>query len=125
MGLLKKIFGNKHISEAKLLDKEQRAERIVNEYGRAIIEATELNRRKVAEFQESIDENSIKDFVNEKAIWYHLQNKFDIRLLPYDKQTIKEAIELLLKDETDKTKIEQLKIGLMFLNDFVEYSGLE
>ena len=105
--------------------KDKSYEKIVNEYGKALMEATELNKKKVEEFGKKIDSNSLKEFQDKKPIFYHLQNKFDIRLLPYDKNTIKEAIELLLKDETDAKRIEQLRIGLLYLDDFIDFPDLE
>jgi hypothetical protein len=106
-------------------NKIKRAEKIVNEYGRAIMEASELNKRKFAEFEKNIDTKSAKELLGNKASYYQLQNKFDNRLLPYDKQTIKESIELLLNDETDVSRIEQLKIGLLYLDDFIDFSEFE
>ena len=105
--------------------KDKRYEKIVNEYGKALLEATELNRRKLEEFGEKIDRDSLKELQDKKAIFYHLQNKFDIRLLPYDKNTIIEAIELLMQDETDVNRIEQLKIGLLYLDDFIDFSQFD
>lgn len=119
--------------------KYKRSEKIVNEYGKAIMEATELNKRKVEEFRKKTDDNSLydsrKEFQDKSAIFYHLQNKFDIRLLPYDKNTIKEAIEYLIQNdtdvkwleqnETDVIWIEQLKIGLLFLDDFIDFSQFD
>ncbi|MBC8200291.1 MAG: hypothetical protein H8E80_09675 [Desulfobacteraceae bacterium] len=102
--------------------KDKKYEKIVNEYGEALMEATELNRRKVEEYSKNINRDSINELADKKAIFYHLQNKFDIRLLPYDKNTIKEAIESLIQDETDVKKIEQLKVGLSYLDDFIDFS---
>jgi hypothetical protein len=105
--------------------KDKRFEKIVNEYGKALMEATELNRRKVEEYGKNINRDSIKKLADKKAIFYHLQNKFDIRLLPYDKNTIKEAIESLLQDEKDLNRIDQLKIGLLYLDDFIDFSQFD
>ena len=109
--------------------KYKRSEKIVNEYGKAIMEATELNKRKVEEFRKKTDDNSLydskKEFQNKRAIFYHLQNKFDIRLLPYDKNTIKEAVEYLIQNDTDVKWLEQLKIGLLFLDDFIDFSQFD
>ena len=102
--------------------KDKRYEKIVNEYGKALMEATELNKRKVEEFGKKINGDSLKELQDKSAIFYHLQNKFDIRLLPYDKNIIKKAIESLMQDETDVNKIEQLKVVLSYLNDFIDFS---
>ena len=104
--------------------KDKRYQQIVNEYGKALMEGTELNKRKVEEFGKKTDGDSLKELQDKRAIFYHLQNKFDIRLLPYDKKTIKEAIELLMQDETDINRIEQLKAGLLYLDDFIDFSQL-
>ncbi|MBU4185352.1 MAG: hypothetical protein KKI12_01495 [Proteobacteria bacterium] len=128
---LKKHQSNKAEAIQEFMDagldhnKIKKAERIVNEYGQAILEATELNKRKVKEFGEKVDTSSAKALQDKKAIYYHLMNKFDIRLLPYDKNTIKEAIELLLENETDENRIEQLRTGLLYLDDFIDLSDLE
>lgn len=103
--------------------KDKRYEKIVNEYGKVLMEATELNKSKVEEFGKKIDGDSLKELQDKRAIFYHLQNKFDIRLLPYEKNTIKEAIESLMQDETDVNRIEQLKVGLLYLDDFIDFSA--
>lgn len=110
-------------------NKASRAEKIVNDYGQALMKATELNKRKVDEFfskNKNLDLASLKSMQESlqenKAIYYHLQHKFDIRLLPYDKEIIREALEFLLQDETDTSTIEQLKNGLLFLDDFIDFS---
>jgi len=79
----------------------------------------------VEEFGKKIDGDLLKELQDKRAIFYHLQNKFDIRLLPYDKNTIKEAIESLMQDETDVNRIEQLKVGLLYLNDFIDFSQFD
>jgi uncharacterized membrane protein len=89
------------------------------------MEATELNKRKVEEFGKKIDGDSLKELQDKRAIFYHLQNKFDIRLLPYDKNTIKEAIESLMQYETDVNRIEHLKVGLLCLDDFIDFSQFD
>ena len=103
-------------------NKTSKAEKIVNDYGQALMEATELNKRKVDEFSKNLDSASLKTLQEKKGIYYHLQNKFDIRLLPYDKEIIREALEFLLQDETDANRIEQLMIGLLYLDDFIDFS---
>ena len=105
--------------------KNKRYEKIVNEYGKAIMEATELNKRKIEEFGKKNDSNSLKELQENNAIFHHLQNKFDIRLLPYDKNTIREAIEALMQGETAVNKIEQLKVGLLYLDDFINFSQFD
>lgn len=128
---LKKHQSNKAEAIHEFIDagleynKIKKAEKIVNEYGQAIMEATELNKRKVEEFGKKIETSSVKALQDKKAIYYNLMNKFDIQLLPYGKNTIKEAIELLLKDETDANRIEQLRIGLLYLDDFIDFTDLE
>ena len=89
------------------------------------MEATELNKRKVEEFGKKIDGDSLKELQDKRAIFYHLQNKFDIRLLPYDKNTIKEAIESLMQDEPNVNRKEQLKVGLLYLDDFIHFSQFD
>jgi hypothetical protein len=107
--------------------KMNKAQKIVNEFGKAIVEASEFNKRKFEEFLNRIkttsNKASLQEIKDDAAIY--LLNKFDIRLLPYDKNTIKESIELLLKDETDVNKIEQLRVGLILLNDFIDFSNLD
>lgn len=103
-------------------NKASRAEKIVNDYGQALMEASELNIRKVEEFRENLNGETLKSFNEKEAIYYHFQNKFDIRLLPYDKEIIREAIEFLLQDERDTSRVEQLEAGLLFLDDFIDYS---
>lgn len=98
---------------------------IINVYGKAIMVASELNNKIVEEFGKNIDADSRKELWEKKSNFYHLLNKFDIRLLPYDKCTIREAIESLMKDEIDAKNIEQLKIGLIYLDDFIDFSQLD
>lgn len=110
------------IKEGIAYNKTSKAEEIVNDYGRALMEATELNKRKVDEFSKNIDSASLKPLQEKKGIYYHLQNKFDIRLLPNDKEIIREALEFLLQDETNANRIEQLKKALVYLEDFIDFS---
>ena len=110
------------IKDGIAYNKASRAEKIVNDYGQALMEVSELNIRKVEEFRENLNVETLKSFNEKEAIYYHFQNKFDIRLLPYDKEIIREAIEFLLQDETDTSRIEQLEAGLLFLEDFIDYS---
>ena len=110
------------VKEGIAYNKASKAQKIVNDYGHALVEATELNKRKVDEFSKNLDSASLKSLQEKKDIYYHLQNKFDIRLLPYDKEIIREALEFLLQDETDANRIEQLKIGLLYLEDFIDFS---
>jgi hypothetical protein len=100
----------------------KKAEKIVNEYGSAIVKANEINRKKVEEFGKLPTEEKAKSLENKDAYFYALQNKFDINLLPYDKTTIKDSIELLLDDETDPSKKDVLISGLLYLEDFVDFS---
>lgn len=74
------------------------------------------------EFGKIIDGDSAKEYLDKKAIFYRLQGKYDIRLLPYDKNTIKEAIESLIKHEIDENFIEDLQRGLLYLDDFIDFS---
>jgi hypothetical protein len=108
-------------------NKASKVEKIVNDYGKALMEATEINKRKLKEFMEILHTDTLKALkylASEpvESINYPFQNKFDIRLLQYDKEKIREAIELFLQDETDPNRIEQLKAGLLFLDDFIDYS---
>jgi hypothetical protein len=116
-----KLF-QEFIKEGIAYNKLSKAQKIVNDYGNALMEATELRRKNVDEFNKNFDSTSLKSLQDKKDIYYYLQNKFDIRLLPYDKEIIKEAIELLLQDETDVNWIEQLKIGLLYLSDFIDFN---
>lgn len=101
------------------------AENIVNDYGQAIVKATELNKIKVKEFKNNMNTESIKSFKENGAIYYHLQNKFNISFIQHDKDIIKESIEYLLQNETNATAIEQLKTGLSYLNDFIDFNEIE
>lgn len=100
------------------LNELNKAEKIVNEYGRAIMKGTEINKLIVSENKSR--EQILASFENKDSYYYALQNKFDISILPYDKTTIKDAIELLLEDETDTKKKDSLMTGLLYLEDFVD-----
>jgi len=114
---LKELF-----DAGKEYNKEYSAVKIINEYGNAITLASEINKRKVQEFFKNSDANSKAKFLNDKYdIYYRLQNKFDLSLLPYKKETIKQALVYLLKIETNQEKKEQLKTGLLYLKDFIDY----
>jgi hypothetical protein len=102
------------------LNELEKAQKIINEYGSAIVEATEKNRKKVEEFGRLPIERQKESLEIKDVYFYALQNKFDINLLPYDKATIKESIELLLKGETDSAAVSSLKTGLLYLDDFVD-----
>jgi hypothetical protein len=106
-------------------NKEKKGEKIVNEYGQAIMAASELNKRKVQNFTKNLNSASVKALNERQAIYHHLQNKFDMHLLSHDKEIIREALEVLLKDEIDSHKIEQLRTGLLLLDDFIDYSKFE
>jgi ribosomal protein S17E len=95
----------------------KKAEKIVNEYGQALEKGSEINKLIV---EKITSDQMLESLENKDAYYYALQNKFDISLLPYDKTIIKDAIELLLEDETDSSKKDGLMIGLRYLEDFVE-----
>ena len=97
-----------------------KAETIVNEYGQAIMKGTEINKIIVEKSENKSREQILASFENKDSYYYALQNKFDISLLPYDKTTVKDAIELLLEDETDTKKKDSLMTGLLYLEDFVD-----
>lgn len=97
-----------------------KAGKIVNEYGQAITKGTEINKIIVEKSENKSREQILASFENKDSYYYALQNKFDISILPYDKTTIKDAIELLLEDETDSKKKDSLMNGLLYLEDFVE-----
>lgn len=129
MKFFKKIFDKynqkKHIDEynIKSQDLVLKAQKIFNDYGQALMECNEINKRKHKEFMEMLDVDTLKAL---QSFDEPFQNKFDIRLLPYDKEKIREAIEFLLQyvDETDTTRIGLLETGLLFLDDFIDYSKL-
>ena len=106
------------------MNKLKKAIKIVNAYGGAITKGTELNKIIVESFQNKSPGQHLEALKKKGAYFYALQNKFDISLLPFDKKTIQDAIELLIEDETDSEKISSLNTGLMYLQDFIdiEYS---
>jgi hypothetical protein len=135
MGILDKIFGKKHelnarstydTSEAlqginKYTEKLKWAEKIINDYGQAIEDATAYNKSKADEFFK----NPNKDMASTQSSKKYLQGKLDIKFLPYDKKTIEEALNIFINNETNHQIIEQLKAGHKLLDEFVDYSTLE
>ncbi|HDM75786.1 MAG TPA: hypothetical protein ENG51_04865 [Deltaproteobacteria bacterium] len=109
---------------AARLDK-RKAEKIVNQYGKALKAANKQHANKVfriisrmtrdSELYEEICENLEKNHGYYFAIFSH---KVDKSLLPYPKEKIKEAIEMLLRFEKDVDNIKLLKAGLQYLNFF-------
>lgn len=69
---------------------ESLAREIVNAYGQALVASSQLTGPAAG------DEN----------------------LLPYPKDVIRKAIELLIEGDTDKGRINLLRAGLMYLEDF-------
>jgi len=101
------------------LNMMEKAQKIVNEYGQAIMKGTEINRRKTEEFMKQTIDQTIKSLKDQDPL-HPLQGKFDIDLLSHDKETIKGAIGFLLEHETDSEKIDDLMRGLIFLDDFID-----
>ena len=106
-----------------------RARKIVNEYGRALQDATQQNKSIT---DENFNADSLKSFREKGAIYYRYLGYLDISFLPYSKEIIREAIEFLLWwflhvhafDATDK-RITILTTGLIFLNDFIDFNNIE
>jgi len=112
------------IKEGIAYNKISKAQKIVNEYGQALMEATENKKEKCKGFYNN-DPDAMKEFQEKGAIFYHLSGKFDIKYLPYDISVIEEAISILVKNETDKNRIDDLKRGLIYLPNFIDFSDFE
>ena len=113
-------YGNAQLEYIKL----KRSEKIVNEYGQAITEASEQNKRLV----ENLNADSMKKILQEKgADYYRLMGKFDIHSLPYSKEIIADAIEFLLQHSQYEPDpyVGTLQRGLMYLDDFIDFSAIE
>ncbi|MBW1729365.1 MAG: hypothetical protein JRH08_15350 [Deltaproteobacteria bacterium] len=102
------------------------AEKIVNDYGLALQRASEINKSEMERLLKDL--NNGKDSPDEVAKGlkqgqgrYHklFTLKVDQSLLPYSKETIREAIELLLQYDRDPNNIRLLKEGLRYLDSFV------
>ena len=104
--------------------KEARALKIVNEYGRALQDATQQNKSIT---DENLNADSLKSFREKGAIYYRYLGYLDISFLPYSKEIIREAIEFLLQHSQDETdpRIEQLRGGLLLLDNFIDFSHIE
>ena len=107
------------------IGKAKNAERIVNEYGAALFNASEHNRKIVNEFMKKIKEPDFDKTSLTNRLKYQFANKFDIQFLPYGKDQIRQAIEYMLRDEDDVDKVEKLRAGLVLLDDFINFDELE
>ena len=102
------------------------AEKIVNDYGLALQRASEINKSEMERLlkdlnngKESLDEVA-KGLKQGQGRYHKLFTlKVDQSLLPYSKETIREAIELLLQYDRDPNNIRLLKEGLRYLDSFV------
>ena len=104
--------------------KAKRCEKIVNEYGRAIVEASDQNKSLLR----NLNVDLMKKTLQEKRVYYYrLIDKLDIHFLPYSKDTIRDALDFLLQRSQDQpdTYINSLKCGLMTLDDFIDFSHIE
>lgn len=106
--------------------KLRRAEKVVNEYGIALEKASYLNRFEVENLVESVAEgkyplDEVCESLRQGRGRHHdlLTLKFSASLLPYPKDKIKEAIELLLRYDSDPENIRLLREGLRYLESFV------
>lgn len=107
------------------MGKAKHAERVVNEYGAVLHNASENNKKIMDEFFQNIKKPDFDRSFLTNRLKYQLMNKFDKKLLPYRKEQIKEAIEFMLRDEKDNDRAEILKAGLLFLDDFIDIDDLE
>ncbi len=124
--LLKKLFNLGKASDPSITDtilelsNLKAAEKIVNEFGQAITKGTVINRQIVEKAQNETPEKIAEWLINKDGYYYALLNKFDSRLLPHNKKTIENAIKLLLENETDSKRKDDLMIGLIYLDDFID-----
>jgi len=95
------------------------AEKVVNEYGIALEKASYANRLEMAHLIDNLanGKESVEKVVaslNEKRGRHYdlFTLKCDRSLLPYPKETIREAIDLLLQYEKDPENISLLREGL-------------
>ena len=102
-----------------------KAEKIVNAYGSALERASYLNKARVANLLDDLSNG--KESVEKVSASlqrgdgkYHdlLTMKCEKSLLPYPRETIQEAIHLLLRHETDPENIRLLEQGLQYLESF-------
>jgi hypothetical protein len=104
--------------------KAKNALKIINQYGDVLFKASEHNKKIVNEFFTKIESPEFDKSLLTTRIKYQLMNKYDIKLLPYRKEKIKEAIEFMLKNEKDCDRAEILKGGLLYLDDFIDIDDL-
>ncbi|RLB13192.1 MAG: hypothetical protein DRG63_10665 [Deltaproteobacteria bacterium] len=104
---------------------EQEAEKIVNDYGRALEAVNQINREKFSRLITDLNEERIlpeevaQSLEKRKGPYYDLLTmKADASLLPYPKERIREAIEFLLRIDKDPSNISLLKAGLEYLDYF-------
>ena len=90
------------------------AEKIVNEYGRAMIIGNQLNRIPMKNLFNDTEADSGPVGKQDAD---PCNNEYDL-LLPHPPDIIKEALELLLEHERDVYNIETLKLGLKYLEYF-------
>ena len=116
--------GDQYYSQPDTLDKHW-AQTIVRQYGEALQEANILNGMAAIALIKKManDEKLRKEVENslrkKKGEYYDLFClKSSKSLLPYPKETIKEAIELLLQYDKDPDNIWLLKEGLKYLEYF-------
>ena len=105
-----------YMKEELAITKLQRCNKIVNEFGQAIMEANEHNKRLVANLNGEAIAQAVKEG---RADYYRLLllNKFDINFLPYNKEIIRDAIEFLLQASPDDALLVR---GLIYLDDFID-----
>ncbi len=103
----------------------EKAQKVVNEYGMALERASYHNRREIIRLINNLANGEESAHNVSASLWekrgrpYDLfALKCDISLLPYPKETIREAIELLLKYEKCPENIQLLESGLRYLEAF-------
>ncbi len=107
-----------------VLDKNE-AEKIVNEYGKALEKTNWINRKNVLhlveriEYDEKLREEVEQQLAKKSGAYFDLfSQKASESLLPYPKEQIKAAIDLLLKYEKAPQNIALLRAGLEYLKHF-------
>lgn len=96
----------------------------MNEYGRALMEASDQNKSLLRNLNVDLMKKTLQE---KRAYYYRLLCKKDIHFLPYSKDTIRDAIEFLLQRSQDEADpyVNALKRGLMSLDDFIDFSHIE
>ena len=93
------------------------AQKIVNEYGQALITASKLSRIRDLDPADEWEDNE-GSTQHDNPCPAFSSKMTDKNLLPYPKDVIKKAIEFLLKEDKDPTHLEALRAGLLYLDDF-------